>query len=131
MLLLGKDILGEDLFLVFTKNRRKKLSTFNENRIINDRASSFDRVRTLCHGHSFEPRHNEIIKSNLSLYSLYYTKACNKLIGPISASLHHGNIALFKRMSHRWQAVGNTVSNLSNPRFEPQTSRSRDERATA
>ena len=31
----------------------------------------------------------------------------------------------------RWQAVGNTVSNLTRPRFEPQISRSRDERVTA
>ena len=36
------------------------------------------------------------LKSNLSLYSLYYAEACNELAGPISASL-------------RWQAVGNCV----------------------
>ena len=29
-----------------------------------------------------------------------------------------------------WQAVGNTDSNLTNPRFELQTSRPRDERIT-
>ena len=32
-------------------------------------------------------------------------------------------------MSQRWQAVGNTVSDLTGPRFEPQISCSRDERA--
>ena len=31
-------------------------------------------------------------------------------------------------MSQRWRAVGNTVSNLTGPRFEPQTYRSKDER---
>ena len=34
-------------------------------------------------------------------------------------------------MSQWWRAVGNTVSDLTGPRFEPQTSRSRDERVTA
>ena len=34
-------------------------------------------------------------------------------------------------MSQRWRAVGNTVSDLTGPRFEPQTSRSREERVTA
>ena len=33
-------------------------------------------------------------------------------------------------MSQRWRAVGNTVFDLTGPRFEPQTSRSRDERVT-
>ena len=31
-------------------------------------------------------------------------------------------------MSQRWRSVGNTVCDLTGPRFEPQTSRSRDER---
>ena len=71
------------------------------------------------------------IKSNLLLYSLYYAKACNELAGPISASLRPGNAALFEEMLQRWRAVGNTVSDLTGPRFEPQTSRSRDECVTA
>ena len=37
----------------------------------------------------------------------------------------------FEEMLQRWRAVGNTVSNLTGPRYEPQTSRSRDERVTA
>ena len=41
------------------------------------------------------------------------------------------NIASFEEMLQRRQAVGNTVYNLTCPRFEPYTSRSRDERATA
>ena len=69
------------------------------------------------------------IKSNLSLYSLDYAEACNELAGPISASLRPGNTAPFQEMSQRWRAVGNTVSDLTGPRFEPQTSRSRDENA--
>ena len=68
-----------------------------------------------------------LMKLNLSLYLLYYAKACKVLAGPISASLHSGNTASFKEMSQRWLAVGNTVYDLTRPRFEPQTSRSRDE----
>ena len=71
------------------------------------------------------------IKSNLSLYLLDYAEVCNELSGPISASLRPGNTAPFEEMSQRWRAVGNTVSNLTGPRFEPQTSRSRGERVTA
>ena len=41
-----------------------------------------------------------------------------------------GNTAPFEEKSQRWRAVGNTVSDLTGPRFEPQTSRSRDERVT-
>ena len=42
-----------------------------------------------------------------------------------------GNTAPFEKMSQRWRAVGNTVSDLTGPRFGPQTSRSKDERVTA
>ena len=71
------------------------------------------------------------IKSNLSLYSLYYAKAWNESVGTISAPLRLSNIASFKEMSKRWRAVGNTAFDLTGPRFEPWTSRSRDERVTA
>ena len=62
---------------------------------------------------------------------LYYAKACNKFVGPISASLHAVNTAHFKEMPKRWRAVGNTVSDLTDPRFKPQTSRYRCKRVTA
>ena len=39
-----------------------------------------------------------------------------------------GNPASFEETSLRWRAIVNTVSDLTGPRFEPQTSRSRDER---
>ena len=42
-----------------------------------------------------------------------------------------GNIASFEEMSLQWRAVGNTVSNLTSLRFEPQTFRSRYQRVTA
>ena len=71
------------------------------------------------------------IKSNLLLYSLYYTEAYNELAEPISASLRPGNTASFEEISQRWRAVGNTVFDLIGPRFESQASRSRDERVTA
>ena len=70
-------------------------------------------------------------KSNLSLYSLYCAEACNEFAGPISASLRPGNSALFEEMLQRWRVVGNTVSDLTGPKFEPQTYRSRNERVTA
>ena len=71
------------------------------------------------------------IKSNFSLYWLDYAEACNELAGPISASLRLDNKAPFEEMSQRWRAVGNTVSDLTGPRFEPQTSRSIAEHVTA
>ena len=58
-------------------------------------------------------------------------RTCNEFAGTISASLRPGNTAPFEEMSQRWRAVGNTVSDLTGPRFEPQTSRSRDKRVTA
>ena len=70
------------------------------------------------------------MKSNLSLNSLYYAKPCNEFAGSISALLRPGNTATFEGMLQRWRAVGNTVFDLTGLRFEPQTSRSRDERVT-
>ena len=59
------------------------------------------------------------IKSNLSLYTLlYYAKMCNKFAGPISALLCLGNTAPFE-IFQQWQGIGNTVSDLTGPRFEP------------
>ena len=58
------------------------------------------------------------------------TEACNEFAGPIAASLHTDNTASFEEMSQRPRAVGNTVSDLTGPRLESQTSRSRDERIT-
>ena len=51
---------------------------------------------------------NEVtIKSNLSLYLLYYDEACSELAEPISASLRPGNTASFFRrniaVASRWQ----------------------------
>ena len=47
---------------------------------------------------------------------------------PISASLYPGNRDCFKEMLQRRRAFGDAVSNLIGPRFEPQTSHSRNER---
>ena len=92
-------------------------------------------VSEVTGGGEFAPLKHSIQESksklNLSLYSLQYAEACNELAGPISASLHPGNTAPFEEISQRWRAVGNTESDLTGPRFEPQTSRSRDERVTA
>ena len=58
-------------------------------------------------------------------------EASHEFAGPIFVSLRPGNTALFEEMLQRWRAVGNTVSDLTGSRFEPQTSRSRNERVTA
>ena len=42
-----------------------------------------------------------------------------------------GNTAPFEETLQRLRAVGNTVSDLTAPIYEPQTSRYRDERVTA
>ena len=68
---------------------------------------------------------------DLLLYSLCYAKACNKFVGPISTSLHLCSTAPFKEMLQWWRAVGNSVSDLTDPRFEPQISCSKDENVTA
>ena len=77
-------------------------------------------------------KHKFHIKSYLLLYSLYYAKACNKFAEHVSASLRPSNTAPFEEMSRQWwRAVENAVSDLIGPGCEPQTSHSRDERATA
>ena len=75
--------------------------------------------------------YQSIKKSNLLLNWLYYAKASNELARPIPASFRPGNTSPFEKMLQRWRAVGSTVSDLTGRRFEPQTSRSRDERITA
>ena len=72
-----------------------------------------------------------LMKSTFLLFLMYYDEACNELVRPISASLRPGYTASFEEMSQQWRAVGNTESDLTGPRFEYQTSRSRDERVTA
>ena len=57
-------------------------------------------------------------------------KRVTSLRGPNLRSLRLGNTASFEEMLQRWRAVGNTVFDLTGPRFEFQTSRSRDERVT-
>ena len=42
-----------------------------------------------------------------------------------------GNTALFEEVLQQWRAVGNTESDLTVRRFEPQSSRSRNDRSTA
>ena len=63
-----------------------------------------------------------LFKSNLSLYSLYYAETCNEFAGPISPLLRVGRTALFKEIFQRWRTVGNSVFDCTGPRFEPQTS---------
>ena len=62
---------------------------------------------------------------------LHYAEACSELAGLVFASLSLGNRAPSEEMLQQWRAVGNKVSNLTGPRFESQTSRSRDQRVIA
>ena len=71
------------------------------------------------------------IKSNLLSYSLYYAKEYYEIVGTISASLSPENTASFKEIWQPWQAVGNTVSDLTGSRFAPQIFRSRDNSVAA
>ena len=77
------------------------------------------KVFTLCHHGA-----RLVIKSNLLLYSMHYAEACNKFVRPIFASLLPGS-TFFEEMSQRWPAVGNSVSNLTGPRFEQRRTRYR------
>ena len=68
------------------------------------------------------------------IYAVLYgitPKRISEFAGPNSESLRTSNTAPLEEMLPRWRAVGNTVANLTGSRFEPQTSRSRDERITA
>ena len=56
--------------------------------------------------------------------------ACNQFAGPIFVFLRPGNTGFFEEMSQRWRGVSNTLSDLIDPRFKPQTSHSRFERST-
>ena len=72
------------------------------------------------------------IKSSLSLYSLYYAEACNEFAEPISLRRHCGQATqLLSNKCCSGDEPLATLSDLTNPRFEPQTSRSRDEHVTA
>ena len=46
-------------------------------------------------------------------------------------SLRPSNTGPFEEMSLRWRSVGNTVSDMTGPSFEPQISRSRNLRVIA
>ena len=88
-------------------------------------------MRLICNFQTLLVKEQCGFKSNLSFYSLYYAEVFNELAGPISASLRPGNTASFEKMLQRWRAVGNSVSDLTSLRYEPQTSHSKDERVTA
>ena len=67
------------------------------------------------------------LNQNFSLYSLYYSWACNEFESHLRVIAPAGNKASLEEMLLRWRAVGNTVSNLTGPRSEPQISRSKDD----
>ena len=71
------------------------------------------------------------IKSNLSLYLLYYAYARNELTGPSPRHCAQATQLFLKKCWQEWRAVGKSVSNLTCSGFELQTSRSKDVRVTA
>ena len=74
---------------------------------------------------------NSIYQNKISRYSRCITRErVTSWRDPISTSLRPGDIAPFEEMLQWWRAVGNTVSDLTSPRFEPQTSYSKEKRVT-
>ena len=78
----------------------------------------------------------QINSGSISNEIFHYTrcitlKHVTSLRGPSSCHCTCSNTASFEEMLQRWQAIGNTVSDLTIPRFEPQTSCSRDKHITA
>ena len=75
--------------------------------------------------------------ARMVVFFFYYTR-CNtpKHVrsspgpSPLTVPGQHANTGLFE-MSQRWRAVVNIVFNLTGPRFEHQTSRSKDELVAA
>ena len=75
--------------------------------------------------------HHFFPTSYLPLYSLYYAVVCEELVGSISTLLHSGSTAGPSEEMSQWlQDFGNSMSDLTDPRFKPQTSYSRKERVT-
>ena len=71
------------------------------------------------------------IKIKPLLYSPYYAQACNELRGPSSQlSTWATQLRTPEKTSQRWQAVGDSVSDLTSAGIEPQTSRTASNVAT-
>ena len=71
-----------------------------------------------------------IIKSNLSLYSLYYAEACKEFVGPISAS--HCSCKQHSSFQRNAAAASSRcLFDSTGARFEPRISHFKDERVTA
>ena len=75
---------------------------------------------------------------NTNQIKIFHYTRCNMpkrvttLLGPSTGHCARATLLRFSKKScSEWRAVGNTVSNLTSPKFEPQTSRSEDERVTA
>ena len=82
--------------------------------------------------YNMQPIIHVVYESNQMFHyiPLYYAKACNEFEEPISTSSPSDNIVLFQEMLQRWRAVGNTVSDLTDQKFGPQTFRPIDEHST-
>ena len=57
------------------------------------------------------------------MLSILYAEACNEDWGFVAERLDNST-SNFKNISQGWRVTGDTVSNLTGPRNEPQTSRS-------
>ena len=120
--------------VAFTHDNRLIVSDFNNHRLViinpdmksarylgseGSQTSQFLRPQVSCLLFLLNAKYQ---KSNLLLCSLSYAETCNKLAKSLSASLRPGNTASFNEMSQQWRAVGNTVFDLTDRRFEPRIS---------
>ena len=67
----------------------------------------------------FAVRIAEYIKSSI-IFAVLHPKRVTCLRGPSPRHCARATLPVSKKMSQRWRAVGNTVSDLTGPRFEPQ-----------
>ena len=65
------------------------------------------------------------------LYSLDHAQACNEFAWSIAATLRLGKTRPFEEKSQRWRPVGNSVLDLTDPRFKSQTFRTQVAHITA
>ena len=68
------------------------------------------------------------MKTNHLLYTRCITlKRVTNMRRPSARHCAPNNVASFEQMLQRWRAVADSMSDLTGPRFEPRTSRSRDD----
>ena len=88
---------------------------------------------------SFRQKNGLILSGEIFLlvFIIFKFPVVSKILRTLLVGVAHfcvmrsGKTAPFEEMLQRWRAVGNIVSDLTGPRFELPTSRSKDKRGTA